>query len=194
MKIEDELFEDPETDGQFMLINPADHDELEFLKSGQGSPEQISRAREKVQHIASLLGAGLPWRKIQGLCKCSPHTILKVQNHYPELVEKARESLAGKFESIAGICADTLIDKLVNNEIPANLLAMIMGTSFDKAQLIRGKATTITSSTTPTDNKDLDRLRASIASLKKEAPGEVIEAETVDALDLSSSNKDSKNE
>jgi hypothetical protein len=95
--------------------------------------------------VCSLVAEGFPLRMISRLLKVHHYTIQAVIEREPALIEAEKERIGGLARSVTRICMERLIDCLPEMEI-ANLgdaqrVAVIMGISTEKWQLLTGGAT-----------------------------------------------------
>lgn len=194
-------FSDPGQDGgQLALFDPAEIEELsdpvEVSKRPAGyTHEQFQAASSKVAGIAAALAAGASYRDIEKAFNVSHRTISKVKVMRPDLIEQTRKLLSAKWLALSDICVDTLTEKALAGQLPANIAAMVGGVAVDKANILDNRPTSITENHNA-GNAETDRLRAELARLQKGDLGPVLDAEVIPdspGLDSTSSVNSSEN-
>jgi len=114
---------------------------------GQFTGERLAKFHpEKYQAILNLLGEGCGVRFISKLVKVSPHTVQAVRSREPSAIATLKEKMADGFRGIAALCQEGIRDILTDKDVKFDKkdlkgLAVTMGISVEKFQLLDGQAT-----------------------------------------------------
>lgn len=136
-------------DRQLDLLPSSEMEGVDFStaeKDGIYTGERLFRDRPEIyKGVCSLVAEGFPLRMISKLLKVHHYTIQAVLEREPELIEAEKERIGGLARSVTRICMERLVDVLPEMKI-ANLgdaqrVAVIMGISTEKWQLLTGGAT-----------------------------------------------------
>lgn len=143
-------------------------------KAGEFTAERLMESRPAIYRaIVEGHAQGLGIRQLCRAYSVSHHTVAVVLAREPKAIATLKEGTISTLRTFAKLAADRLLDEV--NDIPIQQLAVPLGISIDKAQLLDGGATSRIEHTETGPTHD-DYLKL--------ISGEVIEAELVPATGL----------
>ena len=133
------------------------------MNKGEYTLERLAAQRpETLQYIVYLRAQGIPVRRVQKLCKVSPHTVLAVDKFYQDAINEQRKEVASQWQYIARLTTDEIIGRFVDEEqidkVPIKELAMLAGIATDKSELMAGKPTARLERVEPVADSDAFKL------------------------------------
>jgi len=173
---------------QLSLIELPEADLIECVKRGYRSGKIASKLEERAAKIARMVLMRASLRDIQRECHVDYRTvkaiiqIMEDTGKLPTLKTRLSQDLG----DIAELSAANLREKLINNEVPANVLPIVLGIAVEKKALVDGDPTARLDfhqniEVTPVVAMDyLDRLKqakARVEGTKALAPAGVPEAD-----------------
>jgi hypothetical protein len=143
-------------------------------KAGEFTAERLMESRPAIYRaIVEGHAQGLGIRQLCRAYSVSHHTVAVVLAREPKAIATLKEGTISTLRTFAKLAADRLLDEV--NDIPIQQLAVPLGISIDKAQLLDGGATSRIEHTETGPTHD-DYLKL--------ISGEVIEAEIIPATGL----------